>query len=99
MQLETEARLPEGSRVWLQAPPFQTNLRSSKCKVGLIVWVPVNPFGRTALPESLFPANSRAQLRLLIHIPNYGFKAKYSVLVRQLYIHCEVGRVTWQITT
>lgn len=60
-------------------------------------WVPVNAQGRRALGEALFPAKSRAELKLLVDIPEELRKNEYEVLVRQLHESEEVGRVTWRL--
>jgi hypothetical protein len=98
MQLEIEAGLPAGSKAWIEAPPFLADSLSTRRNVGSVVWLAVNPFGKTTLPESLFLPNSRAALRLLIHIPHESYKARYNVFVRHLYKNEEVGRVSWRIT-
>lgn len=98
MQLETELRLPSGSNAWLESPSLLSEHFAAKRDVGSICWLPINPFGRTTMPEMLFPASSRAKLRLLVHIPYKNFEVGYRVLVRQLFENREVGRVTWRIT-
>jgi hypothetical protein len=62
-----------------------------------MAWLPVNPHGRRILGEALFPAKSRAELRLLVHIPEELRENEYEVSVSQLYGYREVGRVTWRL--
>jgi serine protease len=102
MQLEVIARLPEGARVQLELPryladalfqrsPFEKHTRADR------VVVPIKASGRHLLGTALFPARSRAELRLLVHIPEEARKYAYEIAVRQLYEQEEVGRVTWRL--
>jgi hypothetical protein len=103
MRLEVVARLPKGARAFLEMPlhlmdafqersPFVKTLDKPRR-----AWLPVNPHGRRMLREALFPAKSRAQLRLLVHIPEKLRRNEFEVFVRQLYQEEEVGRVTWRL--
>ena len=103
MRLEVVARLPQGARAFLEAPADfieRTNELSpfvkldKKRQVGLI---PVNPRGKRLLAEAIFPAKSRAAMRLLVHIPEDSRDKEYEVSVRQLWERQEVGRVTWRL--
>jgi hypothetical protein len=47
--------------------------------------------------EVLFPAKSRTEMRLLVHIPKQHRKRSYQIAVRQLWKDEEVGRVTWRL--
>jgi serine protease len=60
--------------------------------------LPLNPHGRCALRETLFPAESRSHLRLLADIPEELRRNAYDVAVRQLWQGEEVGRVTWRLS-
>jgi len=103
MRLEIVARLPKGARVLLEAPLYLIEAmeeRSPLLKIDekrRVALLPVNPHGRRILGQALFPAKSRAQLRLLVHIPKELRKNEYEVFVRQLYKDEEVGRVTWRL--
>lgn len=103
MRLEVGARLPRGSRVLLEMPlamydamrergPVKIDKRRQK------VFIPVNPHGLRSLGEMLFPAKSRANLRVLVQIPKEYRHRAYEVYVRQMYKEEEVGRVTWRLT-
>jgi subtilase family protein len=103
MRLEVVGGLPEGSRLCLEAPlrlieAMQEHTRyvevDCEKKTGLL---PLNPYGRQALGEILFPAKSRTQLRLLAQIPGGCQVNEYEVSVSQLYENEEVGRVTWRL--
>jgi serine protease len=103
MQLEVVARLPEGSWAWLEAPLWLMDAMRERSpfvvvdearEVGRL---PVNPQGRRLLGEAIFPAASRAAMRLLVHIPRAHRRRPYDVYVRQLWEGQEVGRVTWRL--
>lgn len=104
MRLEVVARLPKGARAFLEVPLYLMDAfqeRSPFVKIDeklRLAWLPVNPHGRRMLGEALFPAKSRAQLRLLIHIPEELRENEYEVFVRQLYEKEELGRVTWRLS-
>jgi hypothetical protein len=95
MQLETDARLPRGARVWIEAPPLLTTRRSARRVTRSTTWLPVKPNGRTRTGESLFNPRSKARIRVLVHIPPEQLSAGYSVSVAQLYKGVSVGRVAW----
>jgi hypothetical protein len=59
--------------------------------------VPLKAHGKHALGEALFPAESKARLRLFVQIPERRRTHPYEIAVRQLYRGEEVGRVTWQL--
>lgn len=103
MRLEVVARLPKGSRALLEMPramydalreriPVTFDRKRQKARV------PVNPHGLRSLGDVLFPAKSRAELRLLVQIPKEYRDKAYEVFVRQVYNDVEVGRVTWRLT-
>lgn len=104
MALEIVARLPKGARLMLEAPPHWVdalNLHSPYVKFDdkqRSARIPLNPYGRSNLGEMLFPAKSRAKLRLLVRIPKELWQHEYQVFARQLYEGEEVGRVTWVLT-
>jgi len=103
MRLDVVAKLPRGARLFLEVPEHLRDalaFRSPLIKVDKkrrLARVPVNPHGEFELDEILFPAKSRAQLNLLVHIPEEARKNQYEVFVRQLYKGEELGRVTWRL--
>lgn len=105
MGLEVIARLPEGAKAALEVPlAFYDLLQevhqfggiSIDKKVGVAI-VPVNPHGTMLFGDVIFPAKSRTELRLLVHLPEEHRERIYRVAVRQLWKRQEVGRVTWQL--
>lgn len=103
MRLEVGARLPKGSRVLLEMPEALYDALRERVPVKYdkkkrTVLVPVNPHGLHSLGEILFPAKSRAELRLLVQIPKEYRDRAYEVFVRQVYEEMEVGRITWRLT-
>lgn len=103
MGLEVVARLPEGARAMLEMPLYMADAcreRTPFLKVdekqdrGLL---PVNPHGLRKVADFLFPAKSRAAMRLLVHIPDKYRRNEYEVFVRQLFEGEEIGRVTWRL--
>jgi hypothetical protein len=103
MQLEVMARLPRGARAFLEVPTYLVDAMQEHSpfvkmdKKSRAARLPVNPHGRRTFREVMFPAKSRAKLRLLVHIPEKLRKNEYEVFVRQLYKDEEVGRVTWRL--
>ena len=103
MRLEVVAKLPQKAKVFLEIPAYiydAFEFRTPFMKLDKkreLSRVAVNPRGRFALEELLFPAKSRAKLRLLVHIPKEASGNEYEVYVRQLYKEEEVGRVTWRL--
>jgi hypothetical protein len=103
MGLEVAARLMKGARVWLEMPLYlldAMHLRSLDLRPDEkrdVAWVPINPHGRSFLGEALFPARSRAELKLLIEIPEEMRRYEGRVFVRQMFENEEVGRVTWHL--
>jgi len=103
MRLEVVAKLPKGAHAFLEVPLYLIDAmqeRSPFLKIDekrRVAWLPVNPHGRKTLGETLFPAKSRAQLRLLVHIPEEFRENEYELFVRQLFEGEEVGRVTWRL--
>jgi hypothetical protein len=101
MALEVVARLPEGARAILEAPVYLLDAlgqrmphREVKGRVGLI---PIKAQGRHPLGEALLPAESKAELRLFVKIPEKFRHQPSEIAVRQLYESQEVGRVTWHL--
>jgi hypothetical protein len=100
--LEVMAKLPVGARaargpsrpprIAARASPFGGAGHGDRHR-----FVPINPHGKTHLGEVLFPAKSRAALRLLVQIPEESHEHTYQVSVRQLWERQEVGRVTWRL--
>jgi hypothetical protein len=105
MALEVLAKLPEGAKAALEVPLNLYELLRERDQLGSIstddrrrvALIPVNPHGHVLFGDVLFPARSRAALRLLVHIPDKFRKQSYRVAVRQLWERQEVGRVTWQL--
>jgi serine protease len=101
MQLDVGARLPRGSRLLLDAPASLIDLLQAQVPFDRRgdnrVWLPLNPFGRSSLGRLLFPARSRIDLRLLVHIPKGCRTNPYELFVRQLHEDEEIGRVTWRL--
>jgi serine protease len=101
--LEVIARLPQGARLMLEAPLYLLDGLEERSPVMEIDEklgrgrLPINPHGRFALPETLFPAESQAHLRLLADIPKELRRNAYDVAVRQVWQEEEVGRVTWRL--
>jgi hypothetical protein len=105
MALEVIARLPDGAKVALEVPlGFYELLLEAHQVGGLsidkergVAVVPVNPHGKMRFGDVVFPARSRTELRLLVHIPDEYREQTYRIAVRQLWEGHEVGRVTWQL--
>ncbi len=101
--LEVVARLPEEARLLLEMPLFLADalqVRSPFVEIDRereVARMVLNPHGRNALGEVLFPAKARARMRLFVHLPKRAYEHAYQVYVRQLYRREEVGRVTWHI--
>lgn len=102
MRLEIGAKLPEGSRLLLEAPrvfvdhmkvhaPLNGDERRGRVRLAC------NPHGREKFNEMVFPAKSRTKLKLLVQIPKEFRDNPYQVYARQLYEDQEVGRVTWRL--
>jgi len=103
MRLEVGGKLPQGARLLLEVPQYLMDAmkeRSPYTKIdekSHVAWLPANPHGRKAFAEALFPAKSKAKLKLLVHIPKEFRKNEYEVFVRQIHRNLEVGRVTWRL--
>jgi serine protease len=105
MALEVLGKLPEGARAMLEVPVVFYEMLHARHQLGKVAmnpdcttaFIPVNPHGRMRFGEVLFPAKSRMNLRLLVHIPDTHRKRTYRIAVRQIWEGEEVGRVTWQL--
>ena len=105
MALEFMGKLPEGAKAMLEVPLDFYELLHEYHQLGkvsidrkrAVALIPVNPHGRMRFGEVLFPAKSRAALRLLVQIPKSHRKERYQIAVRQIWEREEVGRVTWQL--
>lgn len=103
MRLEVVAKLPEKARAFIELPAYiQDNFDIHPPYMKLdrkrgVTRVPVHPRGKYDLGERLYPAKSRAKLRLMVHIPKEARENEYEVYVRQLFQGKEVGRVTWRL--
>jgi hypothetical protein len=110
MQLEVQARLPDGARAFLELPQYvvekldeypnhREELEGVEAPEGeAVAYIPMNPHGRRLLDAISFPAKSRTEMRLLVHVPEADRENSYQVAVRQLFEKDEVGRVTWQLS-
>ena len=103
MRLEVMARLPQGARALIEIPLAMFEGMEQREPVRIdekrrLAYLPVNPHGNRMLGEMLFPAKSKAQLRLLVQIPEKRRRAEFDVAVRQVYENMEVGRVTWRLS-
>lgn len=101
MRLEVVARLPKGARALLEMPAAMYDALRERVPAKIDrkrqrVLVPINPHGLRSFGDMLFPAKSRAKLRLLVQIPKEFRAQAYEVFVRQVYQETEVGRVTWR---
>jgi len=103
MRLDVVAKLPRGSKVQLEIPAYMADALEFRppfvefdAKRG-VARLPVNPHGEFTLGELFFKARSRAELKLLVRIPERYRKNSYEVFVRQLWDDFEVGRVTWRL--
>jgi serine protease len=97
--LQILARLPQDARVLLEAPLYLVEalgLRVPREGVkGAVARIPIGAQGLHSLGEALFPARSRAALRLFVDIPSKRRDRSYRIAVRQTYEGLEVGRLTW----
>ncbi len=104
MGLDVEAYLPQGSRIFLDAPwtlidglklrsPFVTTNKKAPDRALL----PLCPRGRESLGEAFFGAGAQIQCRLRVQLPSEGHKHPYELGVRQLYKGIVVGRVGWRL--
>jgi hypothetical protein len=105
MGFEVVGRLPREAKVLLEIPREFAQLlkaRTVEIKGGKnknLVYVPVNPSGRTRFEQVAFPAKARIPMRLLVHIPKELRKFEFDIFARQMYEEEEVGRVTWRLAT
>lgn len=105
MALEFMGKLPQGAKAMLEVPLGFYELLHECHQLGkvsidrkrAVALIPVNPHGCMRFGEVLFPAKSRAALRLLVQIPKSHRKERYQIAVRQIWEREEVGRVTWQL--
>ncbi len=104
MDLEVVAQLPDGARAFLEAPLYLLDALKERSpylelnRKGGLGRLPVNARGRLRVGPILFPAKSRAKLRLLVHIPSKFREREFDVYVRQLFKGAEVGRITWRLS-
>ena len=104
MQLEVESKLPEGAQLWLEGPKGLMSAlnegRDAKLedtKENAIKRTKMNPRGRDAFGNILFPGKLREQMRLIGDIPKDSRKNNYEIFVRQLHNNEEIGRITWRL--
>ena len=102
--VEICAKLPVGSKLWLEArSPLakqlcDESLFNLESKDGEITSVRLNPHGLNALNPILRQPGVRMPLRLQVHIPGSSdITGSYECYVRQLYKNREIGRITWRL--
>lgn len=106
--LETQAELPEGSRMALQVPAWLGRaLKPALTEFEEFEDADTDPDNRRRLRLSLrpnltqrlgeieLPANTAAASHMLVHIPAKRHVRPYKVIIRQLDREREVGRITW----
>lgn len=104
MDVESFARLPEGSRVFLEVPrelyrclsyelPAVPGAGESKDRL----LIPMNPHGSRVLRDVRLPRGTRFATRLMVHVPAKYRGNAYQAHVRQVHEGLEVGRVTWRL--
>ena len=109
--LETQAELPEGSRMALQVPqwlgrglkPAHTEfeeLEDGDTDTDNIrrLRLPLHPHRTHHLGEIELPANTAAASHMLVHVPAERHVRPHKVVIRQLYQEREVGRISWLIS-
>jgi len=102
MRFEVTARLPKGSRLFLETPLHLRGLISRQYRPEVVskrnlIRLPLNPQGRTSIGPLPLKAKLRAPCRLLVQIPEAARKSAYEIFARQIYRDQEVGRVTWRL--
>ena len=102
-QFEIIARLPEGSRAFLEIPQkwlkrMDLSVRNLKYdRKNGVALIPIKYSGKQLLEPLLLEAKSKTQLRLLVHIPKKFRDQAYTIAVRQIWEEFEVGRITFRI--
>jgi serine protease len=96
MNIEIVAKLPPRSKVLLEVPLRLMDVVEERPgfkvdKKRRVALLPVNPFGRFRLGESVFPAKSTNPMRLLVQIPEAFRDRPYEVSARQLFEGQDVG--------
>jgi hypothetical protein len=104
MLLEMESQLPEGAKLWLEGSEgFMSALNEGQdvsledTKEKAIKRMKVNPRGRDAFGNILFPGNLRERMKLIVDIPKESRLGLYEIFVRQLHNNEEIGRITWRL--
>jgi hypothetical protein len=109
MRLEVVGRLPDKSRLLLEAPTYFFDAAGEKSpwlevdEKRQVARLPMNPHGRKTLDAVLFAAKSKAKMRLLVQIPEELRRNDYEVAVSQMALdekgdrYEEVGRVSWRL--
>ena len=103
MGFEVIGRLPREARAMLEMPKdFAQLIQAPTIAVkgkrhDGMVYVPVNPSGRTKFGHVAFPAKARIPMRLLVNIPKEQRKYGFEIYARQMLRDEEVGRVTWRL--
>ncbi|HLW54109.1 MAG TPA: hypothetical protein VKW06_14825 [Candidatus Angelobacter sp.] len=106
--LETQADLPEGSRLALQVPYWiGEGLKPPPSRLEKFEDAETDPDhpqrSRIHLPPGArhqlggiqLPAGTAAASHMLVHIPEEHQRKTHKVLIRQLFENREVGRITW----
>jgi hypothetical protein len=109
--LETQAELPEGSRMALQVPHWLgRGLKPATNEFEEIEDADTDPDNRRRLrlplhahrPQHLgeieLPVNTAAVSHMLVHIPPNRDLRPHKIIIRQLYGEREVGRITWLLS-
>jgi hypothetical protein len=104
MGLEIEAYLPEGAKVFLDAPWTlidSLRLRSPFVKphgrAGARALLPVSARGRQRLGSGFFPAGAKIPLKLRVEMPEGAHDRPFQLAARQYSRGIEVGRVGWTL--
>lgn len=111
MNLEIVGRLPDGAKAFLEVPEHLVERFDQYADVRLadrddvelvgddFVRLPVNPSGVRRFPAIRLQPKSKANLRLLVHVPEGEREREFEIAARQLHEGEEVGRVTWRLVS
>jgi len=101
-ELQSVGRLPKGSRVMLEVPPwFAEALHEKSTALEFTsrrrrLRIPLRATGIQRIGTVTLHARTEAPCRLLVSIPDKGREHHSQFAVRQLYKEEEVGRLTWR---
>lgn len=106
--LETQAELPEGSRMALQVPQWlgrglkpgptefeEIEERNTDPREGQRLRLSLHPQRTHHLGEIELPAQTAEASHMLVNIPAHRHVRPHKIIIRQLYEEREVGRITW----